>query len=161
MDPYLEDHLAVMAAASNTDSERSDKRAAYAHGKDRSTVNRWRNLGKGSPVHACIQYVQRCADPMRVAATILSAARMTRLGGKSTGELIELYWQCRAAESQREHEDRALDSRRPDEWDWSENAAASERDAATDTLKASIERIFAARRVSAEQVWRVGPGERT
>lgn len=160
MDPYLNDQLALMAAVAHEDSAHrtskgkpSDKATGYAHGKDRSAVNRWRNHGKGSPVYACLQYVLRCADPMRVAATVLSAARMRALGHLTTAELIDLYWQVREAESRHEHEDRALDSRCLSGWDWSENAAASERDVATDTLKASIERLFAVRRVSAETVF--------
>lgn len=149
MDAHTRDHLAAMAAAGMADTLPADKRAARRYGRDRSTVNRWRNHGKGSPLYDAIQYVMGPDEweAMRAALTVLSAARMRALSSKTDAELVDLYWQCRRREADTEHEDRGLDSRPASEWTWTDHAVASERDAATDTLKASLERMFAHRRM--------------
>ena len=146
------DSFAGVAAVVHADTQGSDKRAAARHGRNASTVNRWRNIGKGSPVHACLEYIAQCDDPMRVAATVLAAARMRELSDRTTPELIALYWDCRRSESEKEARDRALDSLAPSEWDWTEKADATARDSGVEIKKEAIQRLFAHRRVSPADV---------
>ena len=146
------DVLADTAASVHADTQAADKRAARAHGKDRSTLNRWRNIGKGSPVHACLEYIAQCDDPMRVAATVLAAARMRELSDKSTPELIAMYWTCRRIEAEKEARDREMDSLPPADWVWANKADATARDGAVEIRKEAIQRVFAARRVSPADV---------
>lgn len=146
------DFFAEIAAVVHTDTQGSDKKSAARHGRNASTVNRWRNWGKGSPVYECIRYVMACIDPERVAATILAAARMRALADKTTSELIAMYWECRRSEAEKEARDRALDSLPPSEWDWSEKADATARDGGVEIRKEAIQRIFAARKVAPADV---------
>lgn len=163
------DPLATMAAQAHADtSERkpngspSDKKTAARDGVNRSTANRRRRYGAGSPLKPALDWIATLppAEAMRAAATVLCAARMNALGGKETPELIALYWKCRASEATHEGEDRALDSTPPTSWEWSRMANATARDWSTDLTKEALERIFDARGVEPAEVWRTAPGGR-
>lgn len=149
----VDEHIALIAAQVHSDTQERDKRAARRHQRDRSTMNRWRRLGVGSPVKACLDYVLRCTDPERVAAAVLSAARLARLKDRTTPELIALYWELRTREVDHEADDNRLDAVPSGGSSWHDRANASERDGGTDILIGSIERIFAIRDVSDAEVF--------
>lgn len=140
-DPRQMDGLAAIAADTHADTQPSDKRAAARYGRDRSTCNRWRTHGVGSPVHGVLAYIEGL-DPheaMRVASQILAAARARALGGKSVDELVAIYRTARTAEIDREAEDRKVElPGHP----WLVRSRASLRDGSTEVLCGSLEFLF-------------------
>ena len=153
MDPYLSDELARMAASAHQDTQDSDKRAARRDAIDRSTANRRRNHGKGSPVYAAIEYINRLTphEAVRVAATVLAAARMRALDGTGKAERIRLWWECVAAEAEKEGRDRTLLAN-PATWDFRAMADATARDGGVELLKEALLRGFAKDRITADEV---------
>lgn len=148
--PQVEMCAAWAAEVHDDTQERPDKKAARRHGRERSVVSRWRTIGKGSPCYAALQYMLRLSaeEAMRVASTMLSAARMVALSNRSTDDLVRLWWELGGTEVRKESADRALSAMPPHSWVWTEHASAAERDASADLTIAAIERLFAHRKVS-------------
>lgn len=148
------DLCAIWAAEVHADTavpgRSGDKKTAAIHGGHPSRFNRWRTIGKGSPCYAALQYVLRLSaeEAMRVASAFLSAARMVALSGRSTDELIGMWWSLSRTEVTKESADRALSAMPPHSWEWAQKATAAERDASCELTIAAIERLFAHRKVS-------------
>lgn len=149
-DPRRRDVLAAAAARAHADAEPDDQEAAARHGVSRRTGTRWRH--EGPPVVRGFQtYLWGSPDPWRVAQDAVAVAKHRTVSERSTADLIEDYRALLAHECDVEAEDRRCDVTRGTSW--LDRSAASVRDAAVDAHKAAIEREFACRGLTEEEVF--------
>jgi hypothetical protein len=150
MNAYTDDVIRRTAAEAHADQPGGDKRLAGRYAKSRRTMARWRD--KGPPeMRAAQTYLLNCPNPYRAWATLSVTRMQARLRDKPTSELIKEYHAVLAEDKAGEAEDTQHDLCR--RTGWLDKSLSSERDAAVDTRKAALERIFAERRVTAEEVW--------
>ena len=147
MNAYEHDALVEGAARAHADAVRVPKREALRLGKSPRTIRRWSHDGPPHVVQTAM-YLHGHPKPFRILANLRAVANAD-LEAMSTPALISEYRRLLVEECSVEAEDRegTLIGTK-----WLDVAAQSERDAAVDLRKAAIEKIFAGRRVSMEEV---------
>lgn len=138
MNLKLDDLLARVTAEALRDAEPDDSDAATRHGRDRSTMNRHRNHGRGSPVFDAHKYIMNARDPMRVAASLLATAKHAAVLKLSDGELRARWWELGEVEKVREGDDNANDVSRV--FCGRATALCKERDGAVNLERAAVAR---------------------
>lgn len=143
----VDDMLAEAAAVAHRDAEPNDKASARKYGRNRSTMWRWGHVGKGSPLYAAHQYLMRCRDPWRAAASLVATAKLAVVRTMADAELIERYWDLRRQEGEREGADHTLQATAHQHRDYAEMAWAKERDGSVDLELSAVLREIARRRL--------------
>ncbi len=147
-DPRRTDVMKAASGQAHADTYPSDKKCAIALKTTRETANRWKR--NGGPVESFALYMENAPDRFRAQAHIISRRIQEDLERLTNAELIAEYHKTIKAEPHVEAEDRTLDV--TPGIAWLDRAAASERDSAIDARKAAIERLFAVRRLTEQQV---------
>lgn len=146
----VREHLAAMA---HGDSYPNPKKAASRNGVTARTARRWRSPkeSKGSPQDLYHLYLAQSENPWRLVAANQSMAAQQTVRRWPKAQLIARYRELLVEDKRTEAVDTANALERG--VSWLSRAVDSERDAANDILKAAIEREFAVRGVSEEEVF--------
>ncbi len=142
---------AVMEASSghaHADTYPNDKKCALVLGITRYSANRYKR--NGGLVNAFVKYFEGAPDRFRVQAHFESRMIQMDIKGLTKADLIALYHETLQTEPQVESDDRTLDVSVGA--CWLNRARASERDSAINAEKAAIEREFAARGITEDEV---------
>lgn len=151
--PYLDAVREHMAATAHGEAYETAKRAAYANDVSPRTARRWRSPreAKGSPQDQYTLYLSLADDPWRLVAANHVTAEQRTVRAWTKQELVARYRELLAEEKKAEASNTCLDLSRG--VSWLDRAASSERDVRHNALKAAIEREFAVRRMSEEEVF--------
>lgn len=151
MNARRRDTLIKGAARAHADAVKVAKREAMRMGVTPRTTRRWSVSGPPQ-VKQMTFYLAEHEDPHRIAAHVCTLADAT-LAKLTDAALIEEYWRLLREECPAEAADR-LGTLFGKSWD--DMAAESEREGAIDIRKAAIERLFASRGITTEEVRHAG-----
>lgn len=151
--PYVDAVREHMAARAHGDAYETPKKAALRNGVSPRTARRWRSPreAKGSPQDQYSIYLAHSDQPWRLVAANKVTAEQKTVSTWTDAQLIARYRELLIEGPHTEAVDTANASRRG--VCWLDRATDSERDAAHDVLKAAIEREFAVRRITEEEVF--------
>lgn len=149
MSKRAEDVVRRTSAASHADQPGPDKKKAGRWGTSRRTQNRWKHDGPPQIRDAQL-YLLNSPNPHRALATLKVAQKQAHMRTLLKADLIARYREVVQMDKHGEAEDTNHDL--CSETPWLDRALSSERDAALDAEKAAIEREFAVRGVSLEEV---------
>lgn len=146
----MDDVTARMAGAAHRDAEPDAVDAASRYGTSDRTQRRWWN--DGPPIARDFgSYVMTCPKPFRILADVKTAAKVRHLEKMGNAELVEHFHDLRCQEKAIEGTDNANDCKRG--MTMLDRAIDKERDAAVNEEEAACLRIFAARRMTEEEVF--------
>lgn len=149
MKPRTLDVDRAVSAAAHADAEPDDQAAAGRLCGSRRTAARWRDEGP-PPLRHAMDYLRHTRDAWRIAAEFQAEAKRGALEQLTDAGLIERYHELLDTEPAVEAEDRRLDVAR--DVSWLDRSTASVRDAALNAEKAAIERLFAERGLTEQDV---------
>lgn len=147
MKAYRKDVREALDGMAHADATETPKKEARRMGVTARTTRRWTH--KGPPqVRQMAMYLEDHPNPHRILAHLRAMAE-SQLRAMTNAELIAEYWRLLLDECEAEARDRACHIGQDS---WLDCAATSERDGAVDIRKAAIEREFAARRITRQEV---------